>query len=137
MSNLRERILRKNDRRSGTMEIPEWGVNIEVRGMSAKMRNRYIETVIGAGLDQEQDANKVGAVMLPLLPEFVLEGVYDPETGEKVFQPGDLDALLDKDGAVIERIAQKVIELSALGEKAVDEAGKPSSVTPSGDSTSA
>lgn len=137
MSNLRERILRKNDRASESLTIPEWDVTVEVRSMSGKLRNRYVELVTTNGLDKESDPAKVGAVMLPLMPEFVLDGVYDPETGERVFQEGDLEALLEKDGEVIQRIAQKVIGLSKLGEQAVDEAGKPSSVTPSGDSTSA
>lgn len=137
MSNLRQHILAKNDRRTELMPIPEWGVSIEVRGMSAKLRDRYLATVVEAGLDKEEDQSKVALAMLPLMPEFVLEGVYDPETGEKVFLSGDLDALRDKNGDVIQRIAQKVIDLSALDDKAADEAGKPSSVTPNDASTSA
>lgn len=137
MSNLRERIFSKNDRNSESLEIPEWGETVEIRSMSAKLRNGYIDLVMEQGLDKESDAGKVGLAMIPFLPQLVLEGVYDPVTGEKVFQEGDLPQLLEKSGEVIERIAHKVIALSGLGEKAVDEAGKPSSVTPNGGSTSA
>lgn len=137
MSNMRQRVIAKNDRNSETMPIPEWGETIEVRGMSGKMRDRYIDTVMGLGLTEESDTSKVGALVLPLMPEMVLDGVYDPETGEKVFLAGDLDILREKNPSVIDRIAKKVIDLSALGEKAVDEAGKPSSVTPNDASTSA
>lgn len=137
MSNMRERILRKNDRASEDLPVAEWGETVQVRSMSAKMRNRYIETVVENGLDKDSDPAKAGAIMLPLLPEFVLESVYDPETGEKVFNKDDLEALLEKDGAVIERIAAKVVQLSKLDQKDVDEAGKSSSATQSGDSTSA
>lgn len=137
MSSIRERILRKNDRASESLPIPEWDVTVEVRSMSAKLRNKYIETVVEHGLDKDSDPAKAGAIMLPLLPEFVLESVYDPETGDKVFQPTDLEALLEKDGAVIERIATKVIALSKLDGKDVDDLGKRSSSTRKGASTSA
>lgn len=115
MSNLRNKILGARDLKADLMEIPEWdGVTIEVRGMSGKARAKFVETAFQNGLTGEPDQAKMGAAMLPLFPEFVLDGVYDPDSNERVFQASDLEALLAKNGDVIQRIAMKVIELSGL-----------------------
>lgn len=121
---LKDKILAAPDLKAESLEIPEWDVTVEVRGMSGKLRAKFVEMAYQNGMGSEQDQAKMGAAMLPLFPEFVLDGVYDPENGEKVFAAGDLEALLQKNGQVLERIALKVIELSGLNEKAVDEAGK-------------
>jgi hypothetical protein len=48
--------------------------------------------------------------------------VFDPETGLPVFTEQDREAILSKNGAVIERLATKALGSSGLGEKAVEEA---------------
>jgi len=123
---LRNRILAARDLKSDVMDIPEWdGVTIEVRGMSGRVRAKFIETMFEKGLTNEQDQAKMGAAMIPLFPEFVLDAVCDPSTGERVFEAGDLDELLRKNGAVLERIALKVIELSGLSNQGTDKNGQP------------
>lgn len=111
---LRNKILGARDLKAETIEIPEWGVEVEARGMSGKARAKFIDIAFQNGLAGEQDQTKMGPAMLPLFPDLVLDGVYDPASGERVFQPGDLEALLAKNGEVIQRIAMKVIELSGL-----------------------
>jgi hypothetical protein len=65
-----------------------------------------------------------------MFPLMLTGSLYDPETGEKLFSQSDVEALMDKNGDVIERLALKCINVSNLGSKAVDEAGNDSS-TPS------
>lgn len=124
---LRDKILAARDLKAELMEIPEWGVSVEVRGMSADARAEFMQSSFENGLTGEDvDQTKMVLSMISIFPKFVRDGVYDPETGLRVFEEGDLDALKAKNGEVLQRIAFKVIELSGLDEKAVDKAGKPS-----------
>jgi len=70
-----------------------------------------------------------------VLPDLVIECTFDPESGEKVFNPNDRDALMAKSAAAVEQIATVAMRLSGMGEEAVDSAGKDSSPTQSDDSS--
>lgn len=136
MSNLKTKILAAKDRKSDTMVISEWDVIVEVRGMSGATRAKFIETAYAGGAAGEGADEKANVkVLMPLVPEFVVDGVYDPATGEKVFTKEDIEAIQEKDGEILQRIAMKVIALSGLGAKAVEEAQGNSSATPNAAST--
>jgi hypothetical protein len=49
-------------------------------------------------------------------PDLLIATVHDPETGEKVFEPADRDALNAKSGSAIAAIADVAARLSGLGE---------------------
>ena len=51
----------------------------------------------------------------------VIATVFDPETGLPVFTEKDREAILSKNGSVIERLATKALGSSGLGETAVEE----------------
>jgi hypothetical protein len=61
-----------------------------------------------------------------MMPEIVVQCVFDPETGEQVFDNADKDAVMGKSGAALDKIVAVAMRLSGFGEKAVDEAGKGS-----------
>lgn len=130
---LKQKILAAVDLKSEIVPIPEWDVTIEVRGMSGRSRAKFIEVAYQAGLVKEgqQPDAAMGAAMLAIFPEFVIDGVYDPATGKRVFEKSDLDELQGKNGEVIERIALKVIELSGLNDQGLDKQGKPISAVDS------
>jgi len=54
----------------------------------------------------------------------LISSVYDPETGEKVFTALDMEALQEKSASAVEFVAQKVMQVSGMTAKAVDEEGK-------------
>lgn len=59
------------------------------------------------------------------------------ENGNRLFPTlQDVDAVSAGDGALVDRIADAVMDLSAMSAQAVDDAGKNSEPTPSGDSSS-
>jgi hypothetical protein len=134
---LKDKILAAKDIKSELLAVPEWDVELEVRGMSARTRAKFLDAIYSEGA-KDDEARKAATTkaMVPLLPDFLVDGCYDPATGERVFAAEDIPQLLDKNGAIVERVALKVIALSGLGEKAVDEAGKSSSDTQSDGSTS-
>lgn len=115
MSELRNSIFAKNDIPSEQVDIPEWGITLEVRGMTGADRTRILDLAVGTS----------GKVDLAIVyPEIVIGTCFDPETGEKVFEPGDRDAILAKSAQAIDRIAQVGMRLSGFTEEAADDAGK-------------
>lgn len=112
---LRDRILQSSDITSNLVTVEQWGVEVDVRTMTARERSRLVSSCTKA--DGTVDMEK----MYPLL---LIAAVYDPETGDKVFSNEDMDSLQDKSASAVEFLAQKVMEVSGMTPKAVDEEGK-------------
>lgn len=122
---LRDSILSASDLVTELVEVPEWGVTVEVRGMSAADRTALIDRASDSG-------GKLNTSIL--YPAMVLACSYDPDTGERVFQPGDESAIGEKAGLAVERVVQAAMRASGLSEEAADTSGEGSSVSPSDDS---
>lgn len=112
---LRDRILQTKDIQSNVITVQQWGVDLDIRTMTARERSSLVASCTKP--DGTVDMEK----MYPLL---LIAAVYDPETGEKVFSSDDVDALQDKSASAVEFVAQKVMEISGMNPKAVDEEGK-------------
>jgi len=110
--NLKEAIFSADDITKELVEVPEWKVTVQVRSMTAAERAKLGE---GATRGDKTDVGLMYAMT-------VIATVYDPETGLPIFTDQDKEAILSKNGAVIERLATKALGNSGLSEKAVDEA---------------
>ena len=129
MSTLRDQILTSEDITAEEIPIPEWGgAVIEIRTMTAAKRTEFM----GQAVDMETGRFNFGR----LYSSIVIASTYDPETGELIFTENDEQALSEKNGAVMERIAQKAMEMSGLDDKSVDTEGKGSSNDPTSDTSS-
>ena len=126
--NLRETILAADDIPSQKVEIPEWGVELLVRGMSAGDRLDLMQNAF------DQTTQQVN--MAIVYPDVVVACAFDPKTGEAVFTEADKPELMKKASAAIERLASVGLQLSGIGKDEQDAAGKDSSSTPSDDSSS-
>ena len=118
MSDLSQIIFAADDIESELVEVAVWGVTVQVKSMTARDRAKMIgdaQTETGMNFRLEE-----------VLPDLVINCTYDPETGERVFQPTDRDALMAKSSAAIEQIATVDMRLSVMNDEAVDKAGKDS-----------
>jgi len=114
-SELRKRILEASDIESEIVEIPEWGVKVEVRGLTAAERAKLLQRA----------ADPTGQLRLDRwFADLTIASTFDPETGERVFDPADRDALNTKSGSAISRIVDAATRLSGLSEESVEEAKK-------------
>lgn len=111
---LREKILAADDIASETVEVPEWGVTVEVRGMNGADRSRILETAASS----EDGKIGIGAMYV----ETVIASTYDPETGLRIFTDADRDDLMSKSASAIDRLATVGMRLSAMDGKAADQA---------------
>ena len=112
---LRDRILEADDIGRELVEVPQWGVEVEVRTMSAGKRSRMLQTC--SLPDGTVDLDR-------LYPMLIIATVFDPETEERIFTEDDMALLQEKSAGAIEFVATKAMEMSGMTAKAVDEEGK-------------
>ena len=112
---IRDKIRKAQDRASEIVEVPEWGVTVEVRSMTGTQRSQIVNALTG------DEDNKMEALWGGML----VSCVYDPETGEAVFKEDDAEWLLnEKSSTVLDRLSNVCLQVAGIVEGAVDEAGK-------------
>ncbi len=114
---IRNQIRKAQDRASETVEVPEWGVTVEVRSMTGRQRAAIVSVLTS------EDGNRMEAIWGWVL----VTCLYDPETGEQVFEEDDAEWLLDeKSSTVLDSLSGVCLRVAGIVEGGVDEAGKDS-----------
>lgn len=122
---LRDQILNSNDIPKELVKVKEWGISIEVRGMTGAERTRI--------LDLAQDEKGMNLQMV--YPEIVISTAFDADTGEKIFTPEDRTALLSKSANALDSLATVGMRLSGFLAETSNDLGKDSSETAIEDSS--
>lgn len=117
---MRDKILALQDIPVEQVDVPEWGITLEVRGMNGAERTRIMDMAM---------QTEGGINLQVVYPEIVIATVFDPESGAQVFEPKDREALLTKSATALDRLAQVGMRLSGFTQEAADEAGKDSPST--------
>ena len=102
----RDAILASSDMPREAVEVPEWGGFVFVRGLTAGERFKYESAA-------HQHLKKHGTVPATYQAQLVVLGTVD-DRGAPVFTEADTPALMDKSGAVIQRLAKRISELSGM-----------------------
>jgi len=110
----RDDILKADDRPIETVEVPEWGGEVQVRGMIGRSRDEYeasMATVKGGKLVPDTENSLAKLVSRCIVGE----------DGEPMFTPRDVHALGEKSSAALERVGKVAARLSGMdsGEAAV------------------
>jgi hypothetical protein len=117
VSALKQAIADANDITSEEMYVSAWDVTVGIRSMDGNARANLVENFT--------DEN--GRMSFRrLYPELLIQCVFDPNTGEPVFDDTEEDRqlILSKSGAVLEEVAKKAMEMSGLDAKAEERVGK-------------
>lgn len=101
------------------VDVPEWDAKFEVRSLSVAAK-------LGLGKLTDDDSDPAD-VMTHLL----VCCVFDPETGEQVFTADDGGWIRGQDSAIVETLAESVLEVSGLKAKPLDSPKDDSSKIPS------
>ena len=102
---LRDTILNTDDLGETIVHVPEWDVDILVRGMDGVQRTK-VQKIATSG---DVYANADIMILVAL----------DPETGKPIFDRADREALSAKSGAAVEHVVLEAIRLSGA---TIDEA---------------
>ena len=108
-SALRDQILSVVDVQTEEIHVPEWGVTVVCKGMTGRERSNYFEAA------QDDTA------LWKFAPRMIVANVIDPDTHESIFTVADIDALSDKNGAALDRLAKSISRLSGFGSEAEEE----------------
>lgn len=120
---LRDAILKKDDLKTETVTVEQWGVDVPVKELSLRTRTRVMD-MHGTGAADEA------------IVETVIAGALD-EDGEPLFTRDDAEALAEKSEAAMIKLYKAILKLSGVnidgtaeGEQET-EAAKPSDSAPS------
>lgn len=116
---LRDRILQADDSDEEIVHVNYWGVDILVRSISAKERNLILRKSIDKDT-KEVNENEMYA-------RLVIATARDPETGELIFREKDMEGLLSKNSAAVEKVARVSARMAGIDEEDKDQMGKLSS----------
>jgi len=109
MSSILDRIA-SVELKKDSLDVPEWGVLIGVREMTARERNDF-----GENCRKQPTTATV---------RLVIDCAFDPENGKPLFEKAHQDMLLSKSGAAVERIAKRIVELSGMTDDSAKEIEK-------------
>ncbi len=112
---LREHILSAEDIGSKIEHVPEWKCDIKLLMLTAKERDDYFKRC---------SDGKDGYIPELMVFHIIIACASDPVTGKRIFTVDDIEALKNKNGAVISRIARAAMKLNRLRNEDVGEAEK-------------
>lgn len=122
-------ILDANDVRTERIEVPEWGGDVIVRNLTGTERDSY-EASMQVQRGNRFEPNPVGA-----RARLVVRACID-EDGKRLFADNQADALSAKNADVLDRLWDRIAELSGITQKASADAEGNSEADPSDGSTS-
>tara|TARA_R110002096_G_C14369600_1_gene704749 strand:- start:299 stop:661 length:363 start_codon:yes stop_codon:yes gene_type:complete len=120
MTDLRSLILASKDTPTDVVEVPEWGVTVGVKSMSARSRASVM------ALAQQGENGFDEARVIAMWGRTLIDCLVDPDTGETIFTQDDMMSLMEKSATVVERLWTHCFERSGMTEGKVNEAGKDS-----------
>lgn len=114
---LREQILAADDLPREAVEVPEWGLTVWVRTITASQRDAF-----EGALSKDQFADVRARLAAYALCD---------EDGSPLFTDADIKALGQKSAAALTRISEVAMRLNAVTTKDLDELEKNSAPSPS------
>ena len=117
-------ILAADDLPGEDLDVPEWKGTVRVRGLTGLERDRF-EFLMAAAKDSPDKVN----VRANLVGRCIIK-----EDGSRAFTDKQLAKLGEKSGAALDRVFDKVRELSGMGAKAQEKAAQDFGSAPDDDS---
>lgn len=114
----RDEILSVEDYVTDVVDAHEWGGKVRVRSLEASHRARIESTTY-----EVNRAGKGYEKITDMAVKVVIWGCIN-EKGDRLFSDADLKALMKKNPAPIERIENRILELSGLKQGAVEAAAE-------------
>lgn len=130
VNRLAQAIFAADDISSTEIEVPEWGVTLELRSPDALRRAALVKGMIPDDWDPNS-STPPRPDMARMYTSVIIATAYDPETGEPVFTEADAVFLGQKNGVVVERVGAEAMKVAGLNAEAVEEGKLDSSTTPS------
>jgi hypothetical protein len=112
---IKETIQAAEDIHKKSVDMPEWGVTIEVRTMTARERANLFNSCVDKKGNIIHDKFQAGVI---------IACCFDPESDAKLFGPADENMIMEKSAGAIERLANAAMNISGLSPESMVEAEK-------------
>ncbi len=100
---LRDRIKAAQDITSELVEVKEWGCTLDMRSPTSLEASALEEWCAARAPENEDEAPQPGRYR-GMKQQYIMCCAYEPGTGKQVFSESDMEWLLDKNAAVIDRL---------------------------------
>jgi hypothetical protein len=105
MDKLREKILNVKAKEE-VINVPEWGVDVKIKELTAK--DKY-------DISSKTTNMKTGVVDISrMAAEFIIACTYDPETGERLFEKTDVEAIGNMPSSGIDKVFEEITRINKL-----------------------
>lgn len=128
---LREQILAAKDLKSQVVEVPEWGVTVELREFSVAARLAWRDQAFEPSPDGEGNTPKPGWDAA-----LIVACLFDPETNAPIFGPDEIGLLQGKAAGPLGRLLDVALDINGLRAEASQDAEKNSAETSSAEPSS-
>lgn len=122
----RDDILNANDIQTETVNVPEWGGDVTVKGLSGVERDAWEIAISMENGKPTKNPRNIRA-------QLVVRAVVDSE-GRKLFRSIDAEALGKKSGKALDRVYEVAARLSGIRAEDIEEMAKNLPQDPSEDS---
>lgn len=119
-----------DDRRWEDVEVPEWGGEVRLLGLSGTERDAYQASLVVLGSGGNVQRMNLADASAKLVAKCLVDADF-----ERLYSDKEVRELGTRNGQVIERLHKICQRLSGLGKKAVEDAAGNSEAAPSGAST--
>lgn len=117
----RDSILKAEDLKTTTIEIPEWNGEIKLRELRADEREKFEREMMGI---RNADGSIKGSEMAKQLGTFrakLLVACIVNEQNDSIFTEKDIPHLNKKSATVVDRLFKECLKLSGLTKEGLDE----------------
>ncbi len=118
----KSQILAAPDIRTETVEVPEWGGQVLVRGLTGTDRDKFESSVVDIGASTPDN---VVTHTENMRAELAARGIVDA-SGDLMFAPADIVALGEKSAAALDRVCDVIKRLSGMAGGSMEAARKNS-----------
>lgn len=109
----REQILKVQDLKKKTINIPEWGGDVTISEMSGEARDRWEQSIINGG---KASLNNVRA-------KLAAASIVD-DAGNLMFKESDIKILANKSSAALDKVMVTAQKLNSLFDNDLEELAK-------------
>ncbi len=111
MSLNRDQILQAKDDQRETLDVPEWGGQVNLKVLTSAERDEYESKMVDLTNGNRPKNFRAG---------FAATCICD-DAGKRIFSEGDIEELGKKNGSVMNKIFNKILEMNKYTEADVKE----------------
>lgn len=114
----RDQILAADDIATEVVDVPEWGGEVLVKGLTGRERDQFEESIL-----VQNGKTRPKMKLANMRAKFVALSIVD-DGGRRIFDDADIESLGQKSAAALQRVFEVAQQLSGLSDDDLEELEK-------------